>query len=209
MGTERGEKGLSAGVLAAVFLVWVGVSAVFFSLGFLVGHNQQSSKAEPLAERVTGPSLVPPVVSGPAGVFRSRAKEPAAAASDAAAATSTELSVPLKPKPPKAPVVAELESPAKASPSESSKESGTPTTSQEVRMGFTVQVDALRAKQDAEVLVRILKARHYPVFLVTPQYSNTSDNLYRVQVGPFTSRDDAEKVRTRLTQEGFKPFIRR
>jgi DedD protein len=197
MGTERGEKGLSAGVLAVVFLVWVGVSAVFFSLGFLVGHNQQSSKAEPLLERVTGPSVVPPVVSGPAGVSRSRAKEAAAAASDSSAATSTELSVPLKPKPPKAPVVAELESPAKA------------TTSQEVRMGFTVQVDALRAKQDAEALVRILKARHYPVFLVTPQYSNASDSLYRVQVGPFTSRDDAEKVRTKLSQEGFKPFIRR
>jgi cell division septation protein DedD len=205
MAAERGEKGLSAGVLAAVFLVWVGVSAVFFSLGFLVGHNQQSSKAEPVAERVTGPSMVPPVVGGPSGVSRARAKEPA---TDASAATSTELSVPLKPKPPRERGV-ELESHAKDSPSESSKGSATPATSQEVRMGFTVQVDALRAKQDAEVLVRILKARHYPVFLVTPQYSNASDNLYRVQVGPFTSREDAEKVRTKLTQEGFKPFIRR
>ncbi len=76
-------------------------------------------------------------------------------------------------------------------------------------MGFTVQVDALRARQDAEALVRILKTRHYPVFLVTPEYSNSTDNLYRVQVGPFISREDAENVRARLVQEGFKPFIKR
>jgi cell division septation protein DedD len=69
-------------------------------------------------------------------------------------------------------------------------------------------VVALRTKQDAEHLVQILKEKGYPVFLVTPEYSRADDNLYRVQVGPFKNRDDAEKVRNRLTQDGFKPFIR-
>jgi len=78
----------------------------------------------------------------------------------------------------------------------------------EVGVGFTVQVVASRTKQDAEALVKILEERGYPVFLVTPEYAHADDNLYRVQVGPFASKDDAEKVRTKLTQEGFKPFIK-
>ena len=74
--------------------------------------------------------------------------------------------------------------------------------------GITLQVAALRTKQDAEALVDILKTRGYPVFLVTPEYAHADDNLFRVQVGPFKTRDDADKVRNKLSQEGFKPFIR-
>jgi cell division septation protein DedD len=53
-----------------------------------------------------------------------------------------------------------------------------------------------------------LKGRGYSAFLVAPGQSRANDNLYRVQVGPFASRGDAEKARAKLTQEGFKPFIR-
>jgi rare lipoprotein A len=83
-----------------------------------------------------------------------------------------------------------------------------PAAAGEVGVGFTVQVVASRTKEDAEALVKILGGRGYPVFLVTPEYAKANDNLYRVQVGPFASRDDAEKVRAKLAQEGFKPFIR-
>jgi cell division septation protein DedD len=77
-----------------------------------------------------------------------------------------------------------------------------------VGVGITVQVVASRTKADAEALVKILEGRGYPVFLVTPEYAHANDNLFRVQVGPFASRNDAEKVRAKLTQEGFKPFIK-
>jgi cell division septation protein DedD len=83
-----------------------------------------------------------------------------------------------------------------------------PAGAGEVGVGFTVQIAASRTKQDAEALVKILEGRGYPVFLVAPEYAHANDNLYRVQVGPFTSKEDAEKVRAKLTQEGFKPFIR-
>ena len=78
----------------------------------------------------------------------------------------------------------------------------------EVGEGITLQVAALRSNRDAEALVNILKERGYPVFLVAPEYAQAGDNLFRVQVGPFKTRDDAEKVRAKLSQEGFKPFIR-
>jgi cell division septation protein DedD len=69
-------------------------------------------------------------------------------------------------------------------------------------------VAALRTKQDAEALVGILKSRGYPVFLMTPEYAHADDNIFRVQVGPFRTRADADKVHDKLVQEGFKPFIR-
>jgi cell division septation protein DedD len=74
--------------------------------------------------------------------------------------------------------------------------------------GITLQVAALHTKQDAEAVVDILKTKGYPVFLVTPEYAHADDDLFRVQVGPFKTRDDAVKVRKKLEQEGFKPFIR-
>jgi cell division septation protein DedD len=74
--------------------------------------------------------------------------------------------------------------------------------------GITLQVVALHTKVDAEAVVDILKTKGYPVFLVTPEYAHADDNLFRVQVGPFRTRDDAEKVRNKLVKEGFKPFIR-
>jgi cell division septation protein DedD len=82
------------------------------------------------------------------------------------------------------------------------------TVQSEVGQGITVQVVAVSTKQDAERVVNILRAQGYPVFLVTPEYARAEDNLFRVQVGPFKDRDDADKVRAKLAQEGFKPFIR-
>jgi cell division septation protein DedD len=75
--------------------------------------------------------------------------------------------------------------------------------------GITLQVSAGRNKQDAETVVNILKEKGYPVFLATPEYAHADDNLFRVLVGPFRTRADADKVRDKLVQEGFKnPFIR-
>jgi cell division septation protein DedD len=204
---EGGEKGLSAGVLAAVFLVFVGICAVFFSLGFLVGYNEQSSKVETVSERVT--RTTPPVVNPPTQTSRARAKE--TMAPTRATSPGPVADVDVSPSPAAGPKASERGSSEDATaPAESRTEpSASFPAGNEVRMGFTVQVDALRARQDAEALVRILKTRHYPVFLVTPEYSNSRDNLYRVQVGPFISREDAENVRSRLVQEGFKPFIKR
>jgi cell division septation protein DedD len=83
-----------------------------------------------------------------------------------------------------------------------------PAGAGEVGVGFTVQIAASKTRQDAEALVKILEGRGYPVFLVTPEYAHANDDLYRVQVGPFALKEDAEKVRVKLAQEGFKPFIK-
>ncbi len=220
---DQAEKGLSAGVLAILFLVCVGVCAVFFSLGFLVGYNEQATKLGPPAERVTSPPVVPPTVNPPLETREPPAKEPAGTATSAAALRPREGQEPrVQPQPAaeskpstSSPRTSETEIPPQAStPNPASQKEAAPAstgaaTSGEVGMGFAVQVAASATREDAEKVVEILKKRGYPVFLVTPEYARANDNLFRVQVGPFPSRDDAEKVRVKLAEEGFKqPFIR-
>jgi cell division septation protein DedD len=78
----------------------------------------------------------------------------------------------------------------------------------EVGSAFTVQVAASQNQQDAEKLVKELKSRGYAVFVVTPEFTHAKDNLFRVQVGPFATREEAQKVRDKIAKEGFKPFIK-
>jgi len=215
----RGDKGLSARHLVLVFLGGVALCGVFFSLGFLVGYNERSARMAPVTERVATPATIPPTVNTPL--------ETAPVRSSGAAPSTTSVPPPLAPiqasapaSPPgeqkpvtapgtASPVTAPHPSPAMAEKKPEPGAAATPPAGAgEVGVGFTVQIAASRTKQDAEALVKILEGRGYPVFLITPEYAHSNDNLYRVQVGPFTSKDDAEKVRTKLTQEGFKPFIR-
>ena len=215
----RDDKGLSTRHLILVFLAGVAVCGVFFSLGFLVGYNERSARTVPVTERVSSGATIPPTVNPPLettpvgrrGAAPSRTSVPPPVAPPQA---SVHPSPPGGQKPVTVPgtarpVTAPPPSPAKA---EREPEPGTATTplagAGEVGAGFTVQIAASRTRQDAEALVKILQGRGYPVFLVTPEYAHANDNLYRVQVGPFKSKDDAEKVRAKLTQEGFKPFVR-
>jgi len=219
MDPPHDDKGLSAPHLILVFLAGVAVCAVFFSLGFLVGYNERSARMAPVTERVAPPATIPPTVNTPL--------KTAPAQSGAATPSTTSVSPPLAPiqtsgpAPPsrehKTVKVPGSESPATApqhppAEAERQREPGAaatpPAGAGQVGVGYTVQIAASSTKRDAEALVKILEGRGYPVFLVTPEYAHANDNLYRVQVGPFTSRDDAEKVRAKLTQEGFRPFIK-
>jgi cell division septation protein DedD len=191
----------------------VAVCGVFFSLGFLVGYNERASRMAPVTEHVSNPAVTPPVVNPPpespqmvpppsASAEPPRPiRQPTEAESKSSGAQAA--SSPPSPSSAAAPGPGGLESQAEPVPS-----AVPPSNAGEVGVGFTVQVAASRAKEDAEALVKILKERGYPVFLVAPEYAHANDNLFRVQVGPFRTRDDAEKVRKQLAAEGFNPFVR-
>jgi len=199
---EPEDRGLSARHLILVFLVGVAVCGVFFSLGFLVGYNERSSRTTPVTERVTAPPVIPPTVNPLAQAAPSAGKEPGTSTTTANAPAESQLPTPATPA---APAVSGAKAEKQPEPSSAASPAA---TGGEVDVGFTVQIAASRTKEDAEALVKILKTRGYPVLLVSPEYAHANDNLFRVQVGPFTSREDAEKVRAKLAQEGFKPFIR-
>jgi cell division septation protein DedD len=209
---EHEERGHSARYLVLIFLVCVATCGVFFSLGFLVGFNERGTHAAPVTEVVTPPPAIPPTVNAPPDTGQVAPQNPG---TPAAPNTVPETEVipaggGLTPAPsnPKPAEVAPAKEPAETKPAPIPPSAPPTLAPGEVGEGITLQVAALRTKQDAEALVDILKARGYPVFLVTPEYAHANDNLYRVQVGPFRTRADADKVHDKLVGEGFKPFIK-
>ena len=72
---------------------------------------------------------------------------------------------------------------------------------------WVIQVHALQNRAAADTLVRNLKSKGYPAFLLAP--SAGYPQIYRVQIGGFRDRSEAEKVASRLKEEQFKPDIKR
>jgi DedD protein len=67
---------------------------------------------------------------------------------------------------------------------------------------ITLQIAALSKKDDADSLLGLLTRKGIRAHLV----STSADKLYRVQVGPFATMKDADEMKSRLEQEGFKPI---
>ena len=67
-----------------------------------------------------------------------------------------------------------------------------------------VQIAAVSHPEDADVLVRALKKHGHDV--VTRQ--DPSDHLIHVQLGPFSSRKDAEAMRQTLLTEGYNAIVK-
>jgi cell division septation protein DedD len=204
---EHEEHSYSARYLVVIFLVCVATCGVFFSLGFLVGYNERGSHSAVSTEVVTPPPAIPPTVNPPPDSGTGSMVEPASGQPAAGATPETEVIPPGET--PATPAVAAkpTSAPAPAAPEEKPSPPPAPAAGG-VQQGITLQVVASRSKQDADHVVNILKEKGYPVFLVTPEFAHSGDDYFRVQVGPFKSHDEAVKVRDRLKQDGFNPFIK-
>jgi cell division septation protein DedD len=74
---------------------------------------------------------------------------------------------------------------------------------------LVVQVTAVRSRQEAESIVQRLKLRDYAAFVFVPDGADRL-GFYRVRVGPFATRAEAEAVSLRLErEEKYKPWITR
>jgi cell division septation protein DedD len=212
--TERkDEKGLSARYLILVFLMGVAACAVFFSLGFLVGYNERPSKTAGTIEEVTPTGEVPPLVNPPresaaAGTSQTPASPAGELTTEHIVAPDAPAKAPLERAAATQPAPPALRPATSAAAAKSPTRSGRSGRTAQPETGFTVQVTASRDKRDAEKLVKELRSRGFDVFVVTPQSSDAKDNLYRVQVGPYATREEAVRVRDRIAKEGFMPFIK-
>ena len=74
---------------------------------------------------------------------------------------------------------------------------------------FVVQVAALRGRAAARAMAEQLVAKGYPAYVVEPS-PNAPAQVYRVRVGKYPDRREAEQVKRRLEQEEqFTPWITR
>ena len=67
---------------------------------------------------------------------------------------------------------------------------------------YSVRVAAVPNPDDGEILVNALRKRGYAV-----SARRETDNLIHVRVGPFSSRDDANRWRQRLLADGYNAII--
>lgn len=74
--------------------------------------------------------------------------------------------------------------------------------------GFALQVTALREQSEAEAVARRLSAKGYAVYVLKPTAG--SPPVYRVRVGKFKTRREAEAIAAKLQkEEQFTPWITR
>ena len=146
----------------------------------------ENLKSVPAAER---PAVEPPVKS--ARVTQTPPPPPVAAPKPAAAAP--------------APTAARA-----AAPAPRKEEAASIPSSREAagRDGFAIQVAALREPGEADTIAKRLVSKGYGAYVLTPP--DGRPNVYRVRVGTFKTRREAEAIASKLQkEEQFKPWITR
>jgi cell division septation protein DedD len=76
------------------------------------------------------------------------------------------------------------------------------------RDGFAIQVAALREPGEADTIAKRLVSKGYGAYVLTPP--DGRPNVYRVRIGTFKTRREAEAIASKLQkEEQFKPWITR
>jgi DedD protein len=215
------EIQLSGKQLVFVFISAVGVAVVIFLLGVSVGRGVRSTQpAVNAAAGATGDTSVaaasPPAASksgdltyhdvltgkdgkaAPPPVAAPPPPAPAAAPQTAPAATPPAPEVKLaeaKKTPP--PATADAKPPTKAAPAETKAAASGP---------LFLQFGGYNSKENAESHVQQLKAQGFTAFV----FQNTGPGpRFRVRMGPYADKAEADKQAARLSAAGQKPFITR
>jgi DedD protein len=178
-----------------------------------LSYPERLADPQPPAEQVTPGTEAKPEVSEEPAAEEPALKEPAAAdkaapePSDARPsgkgdekAVSEPSEETASPSTPATLAKSAAEEPSKPAAAESSAESGSGS--------WTVQVAALSKRDEAEAVAKRLQSKGYLAFLVGP--SGGGSTMYRVRVGNYKDRAEAERVMRRLAQEErLKPWITR
>lgn len=183
------EITLSTGKLLGIFFGLVIVCALFFTMGYLVGHSTAASDKTEIVGAT--PSSGSGAAKPPAGNKTEVQSQPA---------PSPPLDVPA--------VQPQTNSPA-ATPAKPADGSYVPASAPDVKPAssgpYTVQVAAVSKQEDAQSLVSALQKKQYPVFMTNVP----GDTLFHVQVGPYNDPKDAEAMRSRLAAEGYDAILKR
>jgi DedD protein len=74
--------------------------------------------------------------------------------------------------------------------------------------GFAVQIAALNVRGEAEAIAKRLSSKGYSAYVLVP--SNGTPSVFRVRIGKFPTRHEAEAVAAKLKkEEQFNPWVTR
>jgi cell division septation protein DedD len=201
------EIQLNGKQLVFLFMAATVVSVVIFLCGVMVGRGvvrtQQTNQPASVAEEAA---------SDPTLAGRTPSTLPAAA-TEAPLSTQETLTYPERLEEPEPPAETLREMPPPTPqptagivpPPE--RVASTTVPSEPAGSGFVVQVAAVRQRGEADTIARRLATKGYPAFVTSPP---GAPHLFRVRVGKYQDRREAESVAGRLEkEEQFKPWITR
>jgi DedD protein len=186
------ELTLSTGSILGIFLGLVLLCGLFFGFGYKMGSRKT---APPIAAAA---SETPSAPATNFSNFKPAAGSPASSAAPTPAPPAPATQPPRDTVPstsnPPAPVVRATPPPAVPVNAPTPGANGI----------FVVQVAAVSRQEDAEMLVHALVVKGYPAF----ERNEPQDKLLHIQVGPFTTRKDADSAKQRLLNDGYQPIIK-
>jgi cell division protein FtsN len=214
-----GDRVLESKHVIGLFLLMLLFSAIFFSLGYVMGRNQYDGQVRAATGDAHSADPVVMAKSDPAPkkIVESHPAETESDPATAAPAPGWEFSgtsKPAKNEPrleaaPKLPGVAPVPKTVSA---HSHVEPQVPPVAKTTKAAanpplipagaLVLQVAALKTQQDALTIASSLQRKHFAAYVQTPQ----KDKFYRVQVGPFKDQKAAEAAKKGLEGAGFKAF---
>ena len=172
--------------------------------------------AEERADSTAKADVPPPVEEPPVAVKRSSPQDsPSVSVGqvDAAKATPPQVTKPAPAPPPvarstaAAPPPAPAPAPSKAAPAAAAAPPPVAAATDTVRDGYAVQVAAVNVRSEADSIAKRLSAKGYAAYVEDPK---GTQKMFRVRVGTFKSRSDAQSVADKLKkEEKFKPWVTR
>jgi cell division septation protein DedD len=233
---EREERGrdteltLGAGALLGIFFGLVLLCGLCFGLGYALGHRVSATAAAAAAHpaaQTAAPDQEPLQASGsvpkPSANAQAPAPQPAPGSDAATPATGAGTNPVATQQGPAATGQAGMpaSSPASAPAQPQSQvrpafpvTANTPLAGQaaapnvhpalpEGAVPLMVQVAAVSHEEDADVLVGALRKRGYTV----TARREPADGLIHVRIGPFATRDDANRMCRRLLDDGYNAIV--
>jgi cell division septation protein DedD len=206
-----GDFVLESRHLVGLFMLLVVIFGVVFTLGYLLGRSQYDSG---LRAAVGTPPDAGPSTAAPAPKSKGNPESQDAAPSQKGADWDFYHSAEPKTtedhlQPPKKKVAAaqptapkNAAAPTKpAPPPKNSAPVGAPLIA---KGSIMLQVAALLREGDALALAQALQQKKFPAFVITP----STDEYYRVQVGPYADTESATIARHGLEANGFKSIVK-
>jgi cell division septation protein DedD len=230
------EIQLNGKQLVFLFMTATVIAVVIFLCGFLTGRGLQAPVRVVASENTVDPTanlqpIAPAAASSTtAGASASSAEELSYAGrledptpinevlhetSPATPAAAPKAASPVAPPPPSPkPASAKTPSPKPLNAKPSAAKASNPIALEpavaiEPRgQGFVVQVAAVRQRAEADTIRRRLAGKGYPAFVTSAGLGGPG--VFRVRVGKYDSRREAESIASRLErEEQFKPWITR
>ena len=200
--------------LVGLFFLWIVISGVVFTLGYLLGRNQNGH--ELAAVQAPSPQAAARPDGGVSAEIRPDASKPPAKSSGALSSNWDFFSSTAPGKASGAAKIgAKTETPAHAETKAAKNPPAAPQVSPArgklldaplmPKNAIRLQVAALVNEHDALALAEALQQKKFPAFVLTPQ----SDQYYRVQVGPYADLQSAKIAQKGLEREGFKAIVKR